>query len=141
MFRIIRDVINSGSCFEIQSNFEDSFDGLELFDEAEDFDDETKDKFKNPWTQKFDELKLSMRMVSQYIYKRVEKAGIGERTVPKRASVRVDYNGYFENDDQPYDSTLLRGTPETHRVCNGAMSVGLSEAIMTMKVGEEAWFW
>ena len=131
----------TGSHFEIQSNLKVNLNSLEPFYDTDDFDDEAKNKFKNPWTQKFDELKLSMLKISNYIHKRVEKNGIGESTVPKRATVKVDYNGYFEDTTQPYDSTFLRGIPETHCICGGAMSVGLSKAIMTMKIGEESWFW
>lgn len=82
-----------------------------------------------------------MHKVSDYMYKRIEKNGVGNQTVPQHATVKVDYNGYFENSPTPYDSTFLRGAPETHYVSGGAISVGFSKAIQTMKIGEEAWFW
>ena len=139
-YPIFRDIWNKGSCFEIQSNLDDDTN-FELFDDDEDFDEESKIQFKNPWKHKFDELKGRMHKVSEHIYKKVEKQGVGNQTVSEIASVTIQYNAYLESEDDPFDSTYLRDEPECHIIGDGRITLGLSKALQTMKTDEQAWFW
>lgn len=108
-----RDLVSQkGVLLEIQSDFKDNYETEELFDIDreinDDFDEDEKQKFKNPWTENFEELKLKMEKISDYVYKKVNKPGNPDRKCPPRARVTLHYNGYIENsaDSGPYDSVM-----------------------------------
>jgi len=59
--------------------------------------------------------------------------------VPENAVVTVHYNAYVEYDDEPYDSTWLRGYPLVCDLCQGFIP-GLCVGIASMKKGETSRF-
>ena len=67
------------------------------------------------------------------------KAGVGD-TIPDGASVAFHYNGFLEHNDEPFDSTALRGRPERRLLDNGEILLGLNIAIKTMRHGEKSRF-
>ena len=56
------------------------------------------------------------------VLKRTVKAGIQSLpAVPERAVVKIHYSLYLEHQDEPFDSTLLRGKPEKHKIGYGGL--------------------
>nr|CAD7596406.1 unnamed protein product [Timema genevievae] len=66
-------------------------------------------------------------------------AGEGPQ-VPEGASVTVHYNAYLEFNEEPYDSTYMRGKPETFRLNAYQLIQGLEIGIATMKKKEKSQF-
>lgn len=52
----------------------------------------------------------------------------------------VHYNGYFEQTEQPFDSTYLRGNPLVFVTGQQATLAGIELACLSMRAGEEAQF-
>lgn len=72
--------------------------------------------------------------------KLIKKEGVGE-VVPKDAQVTVEYVGYFEHQDEPFDSTLFhREKNIVLRLGKQQIIQGLEIAIGTMKKHEKALF-
>ncbi|CAG2066014.1 unnamed protein product, partial [Timema podura] len=67
------------------------------------------------------------------------RAGEGPQ-VPEGASVTVHYNAYLEFNEEPYDSTYMRGKPETFRLNAYQLIQGLEIGIATMKKKEKSQF-
>jgi len=59
--------------------------------------------------------------------------------VPENAVVTFHYNGYVEYNDEPFDSTWLRGYPKVWHISQGFIP-GLCVAIASMKKGETSKF-
>ena len=54
------------------------------------------------------------------VLKRTVRVGIQSLpAVPERAVVKIHYSLYLEHQDEPFDSTLLRGKPEKHKIGEG----------------------
>lgn len=110
-------------------------------DESDDEDEEYAELKRSPWRYLFADLKKKMKKVDDYrIFKCITKQGKGEVIGNKKARVQCHYDGYFENEDRPFDSSHLRGTPQSFISGNGTVLVGLNLAVMTMRVKEEAQF-
>lgn len=105
-------------------------------DEIEEVNDDEIEK--SPWQTDFDSLRKQMIPLSNFIYKKVVKTGNVE--IPQNSRVVVDYNAYFEHEEQSYDSTYMRGKPLMIRLGYGEVLEGLEEAVKTMKKGEESHF-
>merc|ERR1719228_2515212 len=60
--------------------------------------------------------------------------------VPERAVVKMHYSLYLEGQDEPFDSTLLRGKAEKHKIGNQLLLEGLEIGIRTMRKCEKAQF-
>lgn len=86
----------------------------------------------------FEEAKKRMIPLSNFLYKKVIKEGNIE--LPKNARVTIDYNAYFENEIQTYDSTYMRGKPLSFILGGGEILEGVEQAVKTMKKGEESQF-
>ena len=67
------------------------------------------------------------------------KAGVGDN-IPDGASVTFHYTGFLEHNDEPFDSTVLRGRPERKLLDAGQILPGLNIAIKTMRRGETSRF-
>ncbi len=59
---------------------------------------------------------------------------------PARGTVTIHYSFYFEHNDEPFDSTTLRGRAERFRLDDGRMILGVESAVKSMLKGEESWF-
>lgn len=69
----------------------------------------------------------------------VKQNGIGE-VIPHNAQVTIHYIGYFEDRDEPFDSTYSSGRPRTVRLDQGQLLPGLEIGISSMKKHEIAIF-
>ena len=59
--------------------------------------------------------------------KRVVKEGLlSQGTVPERAVVKIHFSLFLEGQDEPYDSTRLRGKAEKHRIGHNNLLEGLA---------------
>ena len=109
---------------------------LNLNDDA---DDEEEDDF--------DQLKKKMVDITPDgdggVLKRIVKEGLyleGRGPVPERAVVKIHYSLSLEGQDEPFDSSLLRGKAEKHRIGDGNLILGLMLGIRTMRRCEKAQF-
>ncbi|XP_058801279.1 inactive peptidyl-prolyl cis-trans isomerase FKBP6 isoform X2 [Phymastichus coffea] len=90
----------------------------------------------------FDTLKPKMFSIfgNREVLKLIKKEGTGE-VIPHDAQVTVEYVGYFEYQDEPFDSTLFqREKRATLRLGKGEMIKGLEIAIASMKKFEKSVF-
>jgi FK506-binding protein 6 len=67
------------------------------------------------------------------------KKGAGE-VIPASSFVIMDYSGYTDNKDEPFDSTILRSDPWKGRLDQGHLLPCLEEAVLTMRKGEKSQF-
>ncbi|KAK0166176.1 hypothetical protein PV328_004618 [Microctonus aethiopoides] len=74
------------------------------------------------------------------IKKLIRQNGVGE-VVPQESLVTIKYSGYFEGQDDPYDSSHMRGSPDRYRLNQGNLIWGLDVAIQSMKKQEVSIFW
>lgn len=75
------------------------------------------------------------------VKKKVLKQGLettGE--VPNRATITIHYSLYLEGQDEPYDSSILRGKCERYILDDGQLLPGLEIAIKSMKKKEHSEF-
>lgn len=91
----------------------------------------------------FDILRSKMTDISPKkdggIMKRVMIAGIGP-LIRKGDLVRINYNAYFELNEEPIDSSFLRNKPFEFRAGTNEVIIGLAEAILTMRNREKSQF-
>lgn len=73
------------------------------------------------------------------VMKYIKQEGVGE-VVPHNAQVTVHYIGYFEDRDEPFDSTYISGRPKTMRLSQDHIIPGLELSILSMKKHEKAIF-
>ncbi len=59
---------------------------------------------------------------------------------PDKATVTIHFSLYLESNDEPFDSSVLRGRAERFRLDDGRMIVGMELAVKTMKKRERAEF-
>jgi len=94
-------------------------------------------------TEDFDEIRKRMVDISGDggVMKRVVKNGLmSHGLVPARAVVKMHYSLYLEGQDEPFDSTLLRGKAEKHKIGDQALLLGVEMGIRTMRMYEKAQF-
>ena len=75
------------------------------------------------------------------VFMKVLKQGLettGE--VPNRATITIHYSLYLEGQDEPYDSSILRGKCERYILDDGQLLPGLEIAIKSMKKKEHSEF-
>ncbi|XP_058463662.1 inactive peptidyl-prolyl cis-trans isomerase shutdown [Malaya genurostris] len=139
----IRDLLGeNGAQFQISTKYNEH--GEEFFMEDDygsaDEDEDAHRNIMNPWDKSFDELRAQMFMISDYIFKRTTKQGVGDELVPDRARVTVDYNAYFEGEAYAFDSTSMRGEYKKFTIGAAEVLGGLEDAVKSMKPSEEAQF-
>lgn len=83
--------------------------------------------------------KMSSLTPDQKVMKFFKQKGIGE-VVPANAQITIHYIGYFEDRDEPFDSTYSSGKPRTLRLGQGCIIPGLEIGIRTMQKHEVAVF-
>nr|CAD7452767.1 unnamed protein product [Timema tahoe] len=89
----------------------------------------------------FQKMALKMHNLTEdgSVKKKILRAGEGPQ-IPEGASVTVHYNAYLEFNEEPYDSTYMRGKPETFRLNAYQLIQGLEIGIATMKKKEKSQF-
>lgn len=70
----------------------------------------------------------------------IKQKGVGE-VIPNNAQVTVHYIGYFEDNDEPFDSSYVTGHPRTLRLGQNLIISGLEIALASMCKHEIAVFW
>ncbi|KAL0113197.1 hypothetical protein PUN28_012408 [Cardiocondyla obscurior] len=85
----------------------------------------------------FSKLKAKMTKLTAdgKVMKYVKQKGVGE-VIPENGQVVVHYIGYFEDRDEPFDSTYVSGQPRTFRLSQNALLPGLEIGVRTMKKHE-----
>lgn len=71
--------------------------------------------------------------------KYIKKKGVGD-IIPHDAEVTVHYVGYFEDRDEPFDSTYSSGKPRSLRLNQGFIIPGLDIGVKSMQKHEMAVF-
>lgn len=75
------------------------------------------------------------------VKKKVLKHGLEcTGSVPNRATITIHYSLYLEGQDEPYDSSILRGKCERYILDDGQLLPGLEIAIKSMKKNEQSEF-
>jgi len=75
------------------------------------------------------------------VLKRIIRSGLEiHGKVPAGATVTIDYSMSLESQDEPFDSSVLRGRPERYKLGEGRLIQGLDVAIQSMKKQEKAQF-
>lgn len=110
----------------------------------EDENDENGDNEKGSislYGMSFEKLKAKMTSLTtdQKVMKYVKQKGVGE-VVPANGQITFHYIGYFEDRDEPFDSTYSSGKPRTLRLGQGYIIPGLEIGISTMQKHEIAVF-
>ena len=95
----------------------------------------------SPWTISFSKIKSKSHDLTKdgKVMKLIKRDGIGE-VIPANSMVTIHYGGYFEYQDEPYDSTYAQGHPISYRLREGGLIPGLDLGISTMKKHEIACF-
>jgi hypothetical protein len=108
------DVLQGGKMFEVntQDMREDTFD--DMLQNYSDYDEEELKDIQSPWTQPFAELKEKMTQVSERLWKKIIQPGTGD-VVPENCRIVMDYNAFYENEKEAFDSTYLQGNPAVSR--------------------------
>ena len=91
----------------------------------------------------FDSVRSYMARISDDggVLKRVMKEGLQTGgSVPENGIIKIHYSLYLEGQDEPFDSSILRGKPEKYKITDGSLISGLVIGILTMKKHEKAQF-
>jgi len=91
----------------------------------------------------FDQLRARMSPITDDngVMKKVIHTGLQSfGSVPPGATVTIHYSIHLESQDEPFDSSILRGKPERYKLGDGRLIEGLEIAIKTMKKSERAQF-
>lgn len=101
----------------------------------------TEEDRANLFSTSFEKMAENMTDISGDggVLKKLLKPGEGP-IVPEEAIVRTHYNGFVEYNDEPFDSTRLRGEVFKFRLKYGSVIPGWEIAIRTMKKGEISQF-
>lgn len=75
------------------------------------------------------------------VRKRILTPGLeSDGLVPDKGTVTIHYSLCLEDQDEPFDSTYLRGRPERYRLDEGQLIPGLEVAMKSMKNSEKSEF-
>lgn len=94
-------------------------------------------------SSEFDELRKNMRAVTEDggVQKKVIREGFQTGgVVPEGATVTLHYSQSLEGQDEPFDSSVLRGKQERYKLGEGQLIEGLEVGIKTMAKNEKAQF-
>jgi len=72
------------------------------------------------------------------VYKWNRFKGRDTRAIPEKASVTLSYEMMVEGQDEPFDSSFIRGVPERFKLDSNQIIPGLEIVIKTMNVGDTA---
>jgi len=101
--------------------------------------EEEDDSDKTPFQKMAEDMEDITPTNDGGILKKILHSGVGS-IVPPGASVEVHYNAYFEYQDDPFDSTILRNRPEKFKLGSGGHLAGLEVAFSSMKKKEKSRF-
>jgi len=72
------------------------------------------------------------------VLKRIKSRGVDTRSVPQGACITCNFEIRIEGQDEPFDSSFIRGVPERFRLDCSQILPGLEILIKSMCVGETA---
>ncbi|CAG2102448.1 unnamed protein product [Medioppia subpectinata] len=84
-------------------------------------------------------IKYMKEVVKDGVYKRFMRRGAGAAVMENQA-VLYNLNAFLEGQDEPFDSTWLRGRPNLHRLNYDTVLPGVCRALLTMRRGERSEF-
>lgn len=76
-------------------------------------------------------------IVKDGVYKRVIRQGFG-KVITRDSAVMYHLNAFLDGQDQPFDSSWLRGRPYLHRLDYDKVVEGLCAGLLTMRRGERS---
>jgi len=97
-------------------------------------------------TEELSEFELAKRKMVDIsgdggIMKRILSEGLQTfGSVPSDSTITIHYSLQLEGQDEPFDSSVLRGRPERYKLGDGQIIDGLEIGVMSMKKGEKAQF-
>lgn len=156
-FNVVDLMNENGVFFEIGDNYEEAeeefgytphvqFTNEEMLEmlNMNEFEDEEEQSDSNDiviWGISFDKIRTKMTPVTEdgKVMKYIKQEGIGE-VVPPNYGVTIHYLGYFEYNDEPFDSTYINGKPRMVRLEQHCLIPGLELGILSMKKHEKAMF-
>ncbi|XP_043267445.1 inactive peptidyl-prolyl cis-trans isomerase FKBP6 [Venturia canescens] len=116
---------------------------LNMEEFAEEDEDNSHDlgEVMSPWCISFDKIKAKSEdlLGDGKITKLIRQTGVGN-DAGYNSLVTVHYGGYFEHQDEPFDSTFAFGAPRKYNIGQGELIWGLDYGISTMKKHETAVF-
>lgn len=133
----------SGTIFELNTNTNSAGDDSDvelMWSDEEDL----LEKHANPCATTFAAFVSEMDLLSEGLHKKVLKKPAEGAPEIDLLRNRITYhrNLYFENEDQPFDSTYMNKKPDT--LCLGVQTEqcleGIAEALQSMKEGEHSHF-
>eukprot|EP00092_Neocalanus_flemingeri_P015889 GFUD01017206.1.p1 GENE.GFUD01017206.1~~GFUD01017206.1.p1 ORF type:complete len:476 (-),score=199.32 GFUD01017206.1:136-1563(-) len=107
-------------------------------------EDEEEDLAENENLSEFEAAMRKMKDISGGdggVMKRVVLDGLQTPgSVPADSTITIHYSLQLEGQDEPFDSSVLRGRPERYKLGDGQLIEGLEVGVRTMKKGEKAQF-
>jgi len=82
-------------------------------------------------------IKMMDEILENGVYKRIIRYGSGD-VIGKDSAVLYNLNAFLEGQDEPFDSTWLRGKPYLHKLNYDTVLEGLCIGLLTMKRGERS---
>jgi len=93
-------------------------------------------------TAPFDEIKEGMEVITEdnNVFKLTLNSSTGNKVVilPEKCSVTIHYEFNIEGQDEPFDSTFIRGMPEKFKLDSEQLLPGIEITLRTMKIGDTA---
>lgn len=84
-------------------------------------------------------VKHMVEIVKDNVYKNVVREGAGD-VITVNSAVLYNLNAYLEGQDEPFDSTWLRGRPNLHKLSYDTILPGICHGLLTMRRGERSEF-
>ena len=78
-------------------------------------------------------------IIKDGVYKKTVKEGAGD-PITENSAVLYNLNAYLEGQDEPFDSTWLRGRPNLHKLSYDTILPGICQGLLTMRRGERSEF-
>ena len=82
-------------------------------------------------------IKYMEEVFDNKVFKRVIREGTGD-VITVDSAVLYNLNAYLEGQDEPFDSTWLRGRPNLHKLSYDTVLPGLCKGLLTMRRGERS---
>jgi len=124
--------------------FSNHLEEIERLLQARQVDDEQEDATEDEDLSEFEAAARKMVDISGGdggVMKRVVVEGLQTLgSVPEDSTITMHYSLQLEGQDEPFDSSILRGRPERYKLGDGQVIEGLEVGIKTMKKGEKAQF-
>lgn len=142
---VFQPEIEDGGEEDLTQNYFGGYEELsKIMKEQNTNNEEEEDENDNDLSE-FEVAKRRMFDISELSDCGVMKRVLGEGyqtygSVPDDSTVTIHYSLQLEGQDEPFDSSVLRGRPERYKLTDGQLIAGLEMGIKSMKKGEKAQF-